>query len=75
MNADQIAFNRRYIRDAQAQIAQLKEEMANPRARAAKNRTRAAVIVSARGRHLDRGFGGGEDRVHLNFKWTDVHDG
>ncbi|MGZ2748342.1 hypothetical protein [Burkholderia stagnalis] len=44
MNADQVAFNRRYIRDAQAQIARLKEEMANPRARAAKNRARAAVI-------------------------------
>ncbi|HDR9259598.1 TPA: hypothetical protein QDB21_005620 [Burkholderia vietnamiensis] len=45
MNADQIAFNKRYIRDAKARIAELYAEMANPRSRAAKNRGRAAVIA------------------------------
>lgn len=44
MNAEQIQFNKRYIKDAVKTIAELRAEMAKPNSRQAKNRERERAI-------------------------------
>lgn len=44
MNAEQIQFNKRYIKDAVKTIAELRAEIAKPNSRPAKNRERERAI-------------------------------